>query len=1596
MKTLLPLLFLLIFFTAQGQNKLSNEPAAFVGDAKTLLVTSKVSEAEKLASELEAVWNSNKLSQKQQKQVIDIAQLIQRKRLPVNPYMGYYFQIVTASVSKHNLPGSELDNLLQLVAKVVEDEKGTNLERFMSTSSLFLSTGKLFESKNYKLYATGGSFSFVHAGNASGKSEDSATGASEWDNFSWDDETAPEESIDDGWGTPGDKPAKKIDPKVAEQKRKEAIKQSFIPVQPKVYGPVIKLENVNLTIVTAYDSTSVQKTSGQLMPAQYLFVGEGGSYEWEAIGKPASAIFRKYSFEIRTPAFKVPDVTLSYPATLEASVEGGFEFRSTKRNNKGQKEYPRFASFTNDAKMKNLGNNIGYRGGFTLVGDRIGSRPLDGSLSEVVVSHNGERKFRSKSHNFNLSDSTFTASRASIVLYQKKDSITHPAMQLRFSKAQNELVLSKDKGSYKKTPFFDTYHKMEITAERLQWNLSSPEVHFMTVSANTYVPVQLESTQYYSNNRYQQLIGVATFHPLQVIVSHAAKTKKMEFYAAEVASTSKINEAAIKEAAKNLAYDGYLSFNGETGHIALKPKALHYVGASHKTIDYDHLVIKSIAPSGKNATLNLNDNKLLVRGVDKITFNNDSVSVYAKPDSGIVRVLSKRDIEFNGQVFAGRLAFRGTQFLFNYDDFMIDMQKLDTVALMQTNRRLATKPLSLEQVLTSRSGKMSGKLYINKPNNKSGKETFSDYPKFDAPQGGQVAFSKPGVLGGAYDSTVYFDIPPFKMDSLSTGKSAVAFDGTFNSGGIFPPIKTKLTLMPDKTLGFYYQPSSNGLPAYGGKGMVYDTIMMSSSGIQSKGRIKYLAATLEAPDFTYYKEAVTTKSGTKATIKEGGSASYPVVDVPSYELTWLPKQDTMYIVAAKEPMQVYKEQYKFKGTAKLAPGGLYGSGELSNPTASIVSPALQFKERSFSGNHAQMTVKSDVEGKAAIKAQDVAIAYDLSKNNVEFSSEQKGVASIEFPKAQYKTSMTSAFWDIAKQKVSLKADAQNGNNYFYSMHPQQHGLRFKVATGEYDLKENIILAGGVPYISVADTYVVPDSGKVVVAGDATIKTLRNARVMADSLQQFHKLYAGNINVLSRKAFKGEALHDYYNAGTDSFKLKFSDFMYGLPEYQDEKYKKKLEKEEARFYTYASANVNEATPFYIFPRVLYRGKVTMHASKQHMDFAGDLKLNFMGGEGASDWFPYNVSTFNPADARIPIINAKTASGTPLYIGLHIANGYSSIYNTFVSKKQHEEDLDLFVVNGLLNYDKDLKEFKIGGEERAYGNAYEGNLLKFNEATKAITFEGKMNLVRPTKHFNLEVAGSGKANVDSSLYNLDAFMAFDLEAPAQALTLMAKGIAGNAGGSAEALDRSEELLFKLGEFVGDKDARKYKAEAAVAPVALPKFSGRFARSMVFSEVNLQWSAEHKAWYSVGKLHLSNMLKEDVNAQLDGYVELYEDANGEPVVNMYIQADPYTWYYVSHYENGLTLASSNAEFNKAVQKAKAKGSRGAKYGVYPGEPIEKNQFMEHFQKSYLKGKEGFKAATDQPSYDAAPLDAGADDPKDQKDKKKKKKGDPFGIEE
>ena len=1072
---------------------------------------------------------------------------------------------------------------------------------------------------------------------------------------------------------------------------------------PPARGAVLLIKDADLILATAGDSVTLQKVSGTVVPGTNRFLAQGGQMSWLIKKEPASAELGAFDFDMGKPEFTAQPVTLTYNALLEAPVKGALSYKATRRKpGAADNGYPRFISLTNDARVKNMGQNISYQGGVSLAGGRLLSAALDGSVARLVVSQGGQPKFRATSRSYVLGDSVISAERAAITIFQgAQDSLSHPGVTLRYVKGKQELKLSREQGLYKTTPYTDSYHQMDVRTELLSWTLSQPTIDFAMLRAKQQVTADFESREFFTNTRYQQIKSINRLHPLQMLVGYSqshgnAKTLNVTTMAEDL----KTSEANLRSAMAGLARDGYVQWTPITGEVTILPKGQHYVSAARDRKDYDHLAIKSLSGSGRNATLNLATNELLIRGVDRFNFSDDSASVFVQPDSGLIRIEKNRNIKFNGRVVASSFTFRGREFKFDYDGFFVDMPKLDSVVVRSKMKKAPAPgtPDHSDFALTNRGKQTSGRLYLNDPRNKSGRKKKGSYPSFASNSPTNVFFNKSDVLGGAYDTTMHFDIPPFRLDSLNNvAHSTAGFEGVFNSGGILPPIKTKLMMQDDGALGFVHSVPAGGYGLYGTKGRLTGKVRLNGSGLQGVGSVQYLTGTFASDQFVLYKDSVVTQG------KTGVIAANPAIDMPKvnlpagYLMRWATRTDSMFLTTPRtgEPLKLYAGLYNLKGTAVLTPKGLGADGRLDGPQSFIRSPEFRFQTNGYSGKNATLSVKSGQANKPALTANEVAFDYNLTKGYADFTREPNSKASIDLPYSQFKTTLSGGRWDFKKKIVQLRvaAGADSTRSYFTSVKPEQRGLRFRAGRATYDLARYRLEASSVPYIAAADAWIIPDSGRVSILAGAEIKTLRNAQVRLDSLAQFHKLYKGTISVLSRDAFNGNAVYRFRTAVGDTVAVRFANFQSGdsvsvaalAPAPAGRRRGGLLASRKAGtsampaargLATTAVASVQPTDKLELAPHIAYRGDITLNSQRRALIYGGQAQLQFSKDLYAGDYFVVNDS-IDPKAVSINLTEPKTEAGDALFTGLFVSEKTNNVYPLYAGAKAEAADISFCI-------------------------------------------------------------------------------------------------------------------------------------------------------------------------------------------------------------------------------------------------------------------------------------------------------------------------------
>ncbi|HNT50950.1 MAG TPA: hypothetical protein PKK67_10205, partial [Cyclobacteriaceae bacterium] len=909
--------------------------------------------------------------------------------------------------------------------------------------------------------------------------------------------------------------------------------------------------------------------------------------------------------------------------------------------------------------------------------------------------------------------------------------------------------------------------------------------------------------------------------------------------------------------------------------------------------------------------ISLKEGRMNVYGVEEFNVS-DSLNVVIKPDSSRITFLQNRDIKFNGTINAGNFEISGRDFTLKYDSFFINMNHIDSIRFYVTEkngtrRRVNNSMVGADSTAQAASGmqassnKTSGTLFINRPDNKSGKDKIPNYPRLDATAGGVIYFDRSEVLNGAYDRSVFFVVPPFKLDSLNDADpGSINFEGTFVSSGMLPAFKEKLHTMPDKSLGFTHALPTSGYQLFQGDGKLYGGISLDNAGIRAAGKIDYLAATVESRDFIFYPDSVVGR-GNVGEIREKlyGSVYFPQVKLNDYRLKWLPKQDKMNIKNMKEPFSLYQNSATLDGNLIVSKTGVGGDGRLSTRGSEVRSKEMTFSAKEFGARHARFEVKTSNPAKPALAGSNVKLNFNLDKNFATVSPEITGEAAIDFPYAQFKTSIPEARWDLNTQKIvmSKAPDVPLEDSYFYTTRKELDSLSFNAEKAEYDIQTQQLKVSGIPYITVADARITPENNEVLILENAKIGQLKNTTIVMDTLNGYHRLTDGVVDVISRKEFSGYATYQYVNSVNDTFAIKMTDFHL---EPITEATKNKRNRGVATMQTVGNGAVAESNNIRVAPRIFYKGDMTMYATKPALQLKGFVKLDLKKIKNYNTWLLYTQSG-DEKEIYLDFNNAITEEGRKPDAGLHFAED-NDLYITFVFDKKDPADDDFFLPAGSLFYQEESKEFRIEDRAKSAGEKLSGKVFAYNEDKQEVRFEGPVKFFEDAKDFKVTASALGSGNLETNEIKMNAFIMVDMNAPAMVYQLMAASILDvikNEGVKEEGLGDQTDLLYKIADIVGERVVKDYEQRSLQNYVPLASVQG-LQKPLVFSNVNLKWSQENKSFYSEGLLGLSHLGRNDVNGAFEGFMEIRKTEDGAPVFHLFIKASPDSWFYFGMEDN------------------------------------------------------------------------------------------------
>lgn len=1270
--------------------------------------------------------------------------------------------------------------------------------------------------------------------------------------------------------------------------------------------PKITFDQLDLICRSRNDSMRINNTRGVYYPLDNKWYGDGGKVTWERAGFSAEEVFaelKEYSLSTKSYTYEADSVIFNNPAYFERPLMGKLTDKVLANMKIDNATYPRFDSYERRLRMENISPGVNYDGGFSMVGNKflgMGTK-LEPALVEFM---NKDTLFLLVSSEvFSIRKSTISSDKAAVKIFLNQDSITHPGLNFKFLREEKTLTLYKDNDGISKAPYTNSFHGIEMDFEALVWTQGQPIMQLTNLLGSTKTDALFNSYNFFKQEHFDQIGGMSNVNPLYIIKRMVDNFDTTTLSITELAYTMNLEHTSAQNMVMTYSTLGFMSFNFEKDEFYVNQKLIDYVLASIKKIDYDAISIFSEVEDGVNAKINLLNFDLTINGIRGINLS-DSQRVVILPNKGQVTMKRNRGLHFGGIVAAGKFSFYGKEFSFDYEKFKINLLNVDSLSILAETKETDRGGVPIIKPVKTVIQDVNGELLIDNFHNKSGLKDFPEYPIFNSSKESYVYYNSKDILKGAYKKDkFYFQVNPYNIDSLDNfDNKQLNFGGTFVSAGIFPEFEETLRLQEDHSLGFKKMAPADGFPIYGGKGSFHQQIALSNKGLKGNGSLDYITSKSYSNNFIFYPDSMLALAQEQFVEVQKEGVEYPAVAAKSVDIKWLPYKDVMYTSTKKEGMAFYDDQSFFDGTTSLTPNMLKGNGIFHFKDAELSSNQFIFKSSTFDADTADFQLHDTYSDGFALKTQNVKTHVDYELRYAEFEANGKA-SPIEFPVNQYLCFMEKFKWYMDDGTIELtstaskseSADVNLEGSKFISTRHDQDSLYFYSPVAQYNTKEHIISAEEVQYINTADAKVYPDSGKLTIRKKAEMDPLKNSKIVANSVTEFHHIYNAVTHITGRKNYSASGYIDYIDENKTEQPIYFANI-----------------KVDTTGQTVANGKIINPD-FTLSSHFAFVGGVKLYANKEHLVFDGATQISHDCKGLLRKWVDFEAE-INPEQIYIPIdSNVVDSGGARLLSSISIKNDSTYMYPGFLTIRRNYSDINVISANGYLHYHKASNEYRISSIEKINENSLAGNYLSLNTSNCKVYGEGLVDLGERTGRLDFVSAGNIVYNTIDDDVVVDLISTLDFFFDDNAMNMIADHINENISLPSINFNR-ETYQSGLREILGVEKADELIAELSLHN-KFKKLPDELNKRFVFNDLKFKWNEDENAYKSFGGIGIANMNKQDVNKYVGGMIRIEKKRSGD-IVDFYLEIDANNWYFFNYRRGLMKVVSSNEEFNDRIK--------------------------------------------------------------------------------
>ncbi len=1319
-------------------------------------------------------------------------------------------------------------------------------------------------------------------------------------------------------------------------------------------GPIINFSNATLTQATKGDSVIIKNATGFFSAINNTWYGKTGKVDFGRAGYDPQKTYCDlfdYTFNATKNQFSADSALLTFTPYVKEKVIGKFTDKIYSTKPKNNMEFPKFnASKNKRVKVEEISPEIELEGQLNIIGDRLVVRDDGEELALAVVQSKEQGgRMEARSRGIMIIDFQRVLAEKAMIDYILEDnnSIAHPEVEFKYDVTKRIISTGRKAKGLGKAPFSSSFYVMNIYGDQISWHIDSSFMTIRSLSATSQKPVLIESHDYYRmGDEVKYQMGGA--NPLNILSSFSYGASDVEVTVEDLTSAYPgMTREAQESLLQRLSQDGFIIYNRFNQTIKILDKANLYIAASKEERDYDNLKFTS-SNVRVNGRIDLKNKEIDFSGVESFPVSRRK-AVGAFPLGGEIALQEDRDIKFNGEVQAGRVQFIGKDIVFDYEGFKMDFDLLDTLMIYIPTDKKDSRGHPIELPVRTVISDISGQLFIDEKNNKSGKEDYPEYPYFVNEDTANVYYN-PIIDGDSVYSknNLRVAIMPFTFENLDKfDVSTTSFPGIVRADGIISDTKVDLRVLKNRTLGFKSVIPKPGIKIYDGKGDFSNNLMLNGSYLKGDGELIYKGIVFNSSDFRLFENTTyAVLNGFK--ISTGNAYDFPSVEIDSAEFSWAPKKDSLMIGRYNKEFTMFEGNANYNGDRLiLNKDKIFGEGGVEWQGAKLQANKIDFSSSGFSSEHANFQLNGMALDTAVIVANHIQVEANIETNKTNVKALKDSISTF-FPFPNYVTNAAEFTWDGNNKKVEFANSGQK-EQYFQSLNPSKDSLKFVASKGVYDLTTNELKASGVSALYVADSKIIPPNQELTVDAEGEFGEMQGATLILNAEKEYHTIENASIILENSKKFTGSGTINL-KTGANSFKkvsipelsVKIDTVLYNS--------KKKSNKDVYKYSVYGVGRIEDNENFKLEDLLYYKGNLLLDSKSENIEFDGYAKLDLKAGADQTDWFQLKQPV-DPNKPTIAVDGLKNDSKEDIFSGIMVNADEQSVYPAIMRAPYSKHDLVIHKGAGIMEMDRASGIYRIGSKETLAGNNAYGDLMTYNDNSKDIWASGKLDLLGAQSKFKCLAYGEADYKGASGDMAIKATIALDFWLDEGVWYRLQKDIPGfNDAGLAISYKKPlfQKAIYNL---LPNKTAAT-EVLAGIEEDGLFRLPEGFPYKMLLTDVKLYWDPMDGSLKGFDKVGLSVVNGKEIDHQIKCYVE-FANKRGGNGMKLLFKTTSGEWYFIEYRRNVVKLISSDSKFNDAIAASKnrqiSSKQQGVIYEFTYGTKSAKNNFefrMEEFK--------------------------------------------------